>query len=41
MMPNFRNVQNPSITFMALTADAANQAIEELKKEILIKYFYS
>jgi hypothetical protein len=27
--------QNPSLTFMALTARAANHAIEELKKEYL------
>ncbi|MEL6866314.1 MAG: GMC oxidoreductase, partial [Bacteroidota bacterium] len=27
--------QNPSLTFMALTARAANFAIEEMKKEVL------
>jgi hypothetical protein len=27
--------QNPSLTFMALTARAANHAIEELKKQNL------
>ena len=27
-------VQNPSLTFMALTARAANHAIEELKKGV-------
>lgn len=37
----FTRTQNPSITFITLTANAANHAVEELKKEILINYFYS
>ena len=33
-MPSIGN-QNPSLTFMALTARAANRAVEELKKGAL------
>jgi hypothetical protein len=29
---NFTSTQNPSLTYMALTARAANDAVEEMRK---------